>query len=307
MGMILLFSISHSQTKKNGTIYLEHPAIETAEKAQQAFIKGDTTTLKSLLADNFKAFNGMNSNPDAKGTDKATTLRQSIFWVNNASYLSLERFRGAYPDALHYKKDNKDDKVWVQTWDQLKGVHNKTGVKLNMPLHRLFVVNKDNKIETMITYDDGTVFDELRSGFAERTNGTLYNQHEYINKVRIMMAAFENMDLEKAYSFFDEKASFRSLEMPVGERATLDEIKERNKGFLENFEIESIDVVGYPDLLHYEIGDGMTVQSWWNFRLIRKSDKKKIVMPAMYTHDFNDDGMIIRSIGYFSTKVLDAK
>ncbi len=306
--MILLFSISYSQTKKNGTIYEEHPAIESAEKMQQAFIAGDTVALKSLLADNFKAFNGMNSNPDAKGADKAAMLKRSVFWKNNASYLSIERSGGAYPDALHYKKDNKDDNVWVQTWDQLKGVHNTTGVKLDMPLHRLFVVNKDNKIERMITYDDGTVFDDLRAGFSERTNGTIYNQHKYINKVRRMMAAFENMDLEKAYSYFDDKCTFSSLEMPVGENMTLDELKESHKGFYENFEITSIDVVGYPDLLHYEIGgNDMTVQSWWNFRLIRKSDKKKLVMPAMYTHDFNDDGKIERSIGYYSTKVLDSK
>lgn len=306
--MILLTGIIYSQTKKNGTIYLEHPAIEVAEQAQQAFIKGDTTKLKSLLADDFKAFNGMNTNPQNKGLDKASLLRQSIFWVNNGSYLSIERYPGAYPDALEYKKDNKEGDVWVQTWDMLKGVHDKTGVKLNMPLHRLFIINKDNKIKTMITYDDGTVFQKLREGFSERTNGTIYNQHDYINKVRRMMAAFENMDLEKAYSYFDEKAQFSNLEMPIDERMNLDEIKEMHKDFYENFEIVSIDVVGYPDALDYEIGGGgTTVQSWWNFRVIRKSDKKKLTMPAMYTHDFNDDGKIVRSIGYFSSKTLEVK
>ena len=306
---VMMFScIMYSQKKKNGTIYLDHPAIQTVEAMQKAFITGDTTSLKSYLHDDFRAFNGMNSNPEAKGASKSNLLRRSIFWVNNASYLSIERTNGAYPDALEYKKDNDDDIVWVQTWDQLKGVHNETGVKLNMPIHRLFRVDKDNKILTMITYDDGTVFRTLREGFSERKNGTLYSQHEYINKVRRMMAAFENKDLEKAYSYFDEKCTFTSLEMPRGESMSLDELKESHKGFYENFEITSIDVVGYPDLLHYEIGgNDMTVQSWWNFRLIRKSDNKKIVMPAMYTHDFDDNGKIERSNGYFSTKVLDAK
>ena len=305
--VMLLSSIMYSQTKKNGTIYLEHPAIGVVENMQQAFIKGDTITLANLLADDFKAFNGMNSNPEAKGTSKAVFLKQSIFWKENTSYLSISRSQGAYPDALEYKKDNDKDMVWVQTWDELKGVHNETGVKLNMPLHRLFRVDKDNKILLMITYDDGTVFQTLREGFSERTNGTLYNQHEYINKVRRMMAAFEHMDFEKAYSFFDKKAIFNNLEMPVGENKSLEEIKQFYQDFYKKFEVESIDVVGYPDALHYEIADGMTIQSWWNFRLIRKSDKKKIVMPAMYTHDFNKDGMIERSIGYVSTKILESE
>ena len=122
-----------------------------------------------------------------------------------------------------------------------------------------------------------------------------------------MFAAFEYGDMEKAYSFIDEKATFSGLEMPIGERINLDELKERNKKFLEKYEIESIDVVGYPDCLHYEIGDGYTVQSWWNYRLTRKSDKEKFIVPAMYTHDFNDEGMVERGLSYISTKVLDSK
>jgi hypothetical protein len=73
----------------------------------------------------------------------------------------------------------------------------------------------------------------------------------------------------------------------------------------EKFEINSIDVVGYPDYLEYDLRDGKTVQSWWDIRLTRKSDKKKIVMPAMFIHDFNDEGKIVRSSAYFSSKWLD--
>lgn len=305
--LVLFMGTMHSQ-KKNGTIYLEHPAIDVVEEMQQAFYKGDTITLANLIADDFKFFNGMNDNPDSKGGTKDNLIKNSVFWNTNGSYLSITPTKGAYPDALEYKKDNKDDEIWVQTWDQLKGVHNETGVKLDMPIHRLFVVNKDNKIKTMITYDDGTVFQTLREGFSKRTNGVMYNSHESINKVRRMMAAFENKDLEKAYSYFNEEARFSHLEMPRGESETLEEAKARHKSFYDNFEIESIDVVGYPDALEYEIGGGgLTVQSWWNFRLIRKSDKKKITFPAMYSYDFNEDGEITRSLGYFSTKVLDAK
>lgn len=307
ISMMLLTGIIFSQTKKNGTIYEAHPAIEIAEQAQQAFIKGDTITLKALLADDFKSFNGMNTNPDNKGVDKSTMLRQSIFWKNNASYLSIERWPGAYPDALEYKKDNKEKDVWVQTWDMLKGVHNETGVKLNMPLHRLFVINKDNKIKTMITYDDGTVFQKLRAGFSTRTNGKLYNQHENINTVRNMVAALEHGDADKGFSYFTEDARFSNLDMPNGETASLEEEKESFLKMLESWDIVSIDVRGYPDYLEYEIGNGKTVQSWWDFRVKRKSDGKKVTIPVLLVHDFNDEGKIIREAGYYTVAAMMKK
>lgn len=300
--MMLFTVIMYSQKKKNGTVYKEHPAIVAVEAMQQADVNGDADKVASYLADDFKSISGTSTNKNQKGRDKENYLT----WVTNrekwVSYRSLTRHGEAYPDAIEYK----DGDVWVQTWNYLKGVHNETGVKVEMPVHNLYKLNKDNKIVLQINYNTN-VGRNIRDAFTERKNGILYNEHKYINKVRRMMAAFENMDLDKAYSYFDEKCTFTSLEMEVGTSINLDEIKESHKGFYENFEISSIDVVGYPDLLHYEIGDDMTVQSWWNFRLIRKSDEKKIVMPAMYTHDFNDDGLIERSIGYFSTKVLDAK
>ncbi|WP_034044866.1 nuclear transport factor 2 family protein [Wocania ichthyoenteri] len=305
---VMMFSvIMYSQKKKNGKIYNEHPAIQTVEAMQQAFIKGDTIGLKSYLHDDFKAFNGMNSNPDAKGTSKSVLLRQSIFWVNNASYLSIERTNGAYPDALEYEDNDNKDIMWVQTWDQLKGVHNETGVKLNMPIHRLFRVDKDNKILTMITYDDGTVFDELRSSFVTRSNGTIYNHHDNINKVRRMMAALEHSDVDKAFSYFTEKARFTNLDMKDDEFNTLEQEIEGFKKMLENWTIESIDVNGYPDYLEYELGGGKLVQSWWTARMTRKSDGKKIKLPLMFIHDFNDEGEIISEAGYYTLQALSAK
>ena len=300
--LLLFTAIMYSQTKKNGTVFIEHPAINIVEAMQQADIAGDSDKVASFLADDFKSISGTSLDKDDKGTNKEDFLK----WVENkkewVSYSSLTRHGEAYPDAIEYK----DGKTWVQTWNYLKGVHNKTGIKLEMPLHSLYRLNDANKIELAINYNY-PIGRDIRQSFSKRTNGTIYNQHEYINKVRRMMAAFENMDLEKAYSYFDEKSSFSNLEMPVGESINLEELKANHQAFYKNFEVVSIDVVGYPDALHYEIGDGMTIQSWWNFRLIRKSDKKKLVMPAMYTHDFNDDGMITRSLGYFSTKVLYAK
>lgn len=49
------------------------------------------------------------------------------------------------------------------------------------------------------------------------------------------------------------------------------------------------------------------VYSWWNFNVIRKSDKKKMVLPMMISDEFNEKGKIINEILYYSQKVLESK
>jgi ketosteroid isomerase-like protein len=164
---------------------------------------------------------------------------------------------------------------------------------------------KDGLIDMSISYHNEAIYREIGESFEDRKNGTLYNHHDNINSVRRMMHAFEFGDMEKAYSFFDEKARFRNIEMPRDESMTMEESKANLKEMLEKFEINSIDVVGYPDYLEYDLRNGRVVQSWWNIRLTRKSDKKKIVMPAMYIHDFNEEGKITNSSAYISSKWLD--
>ena len=96
-----------------------------------------------------------------------------------------------------------------------------------------------------------------------------------------MIHSFENKDYTKAYSFYYEKATFSDVNtLDINKEYTLTEQKANDQKFLEKFEITSIDQVGYPDYLHYKIGDGRSVLSWWKFRLIRKSDKKSIVLPV---------------------------
>lgn len=306
MILIMIFTISGTaQKEKNGVIYIEHPAIKTVEEMQQAFIAGDVDKVASYLADDFKSYNGSDTNKDTKGKDKESLIKSVTFWKENVSYLKSERSQGAYPDALEYKDSNNKDVVWVQTWTHLKGVHNKTGVKLDMPFHRLFVVNKDNKIQTMISYYDESIYDEIGESFSERTNGTIYNHHENINKVRIMVHAYENNDMETAYKFYDEKCKFRNIHMALGKTYSLEESKDGDIQFKEKFEINSIDVQGYPDYLNYGIRDSKVVQSWWVVRLTRKSDQKKINVPIMFLHDFNDEGMITMESAYYSAKLLE--
>ena len=304
IAMMLFTCIMFSQTKKNGTVYNEHPAIVAVEAMMQAYFAGDADKVASYLTDDFKAWDGVSTNKDAKGNPKDNFLK-GVKWVKeNLLYSSYKRTSGAYPDAIEYKGDSG---LWVQTWDDLKAIDAKTGVRIDMPIHRLYQVTDDNKIKSMITYDNDLPWAERRRSFAPRTNGTIYNNHDNINTVRLVMGALENGDADKGFSYFTENATFSNLDMADGERATLAEEKEGFLGMLENWTITSIDVQGYPDYLEYELGNGKVVQSWWVARMTRKSDGKKVKLPLMLTHDFNDEGKITGENGYYTLQALKEK
>tara|TARA_R110000868_G_scaffold11389_2_gene55795 strand:- start:24606 stop:25613 length:1008 start_codon:yes stop_codon:yes gene_type:complete len=296
--------ITYAQKKANGTIYVEHPAITVVEAMTKAFVSGDENKVASYLADDFKSFSG--TNQADKGSDKASFLKSVKNWKDNIDYLSIKRSTGAYPDALEYTDDNQKDVVWVQTWEDVKGVHKKTGVKIDMPVHKLFVVNKDKKIKSIMTYSDAGVGSEINDSYSVRKNGTIYNHHDYINKVRVMVQAFGNKDYDKAYSFYDKNASFRNINMAPDEKSlNLDQMKEMDKKMTQQFDILSMDMVGYPDYFNYELGDAKVVQSWWNCNMTRKSDNKKIVLPVLFIDTFNGEGLITDEIAYYSEKLLE--
>ncbi len=306
--LIITTSIVFAQKKAtNGTIYIDHPAIKVIEEMTKAMVAGDEKKVATYLADDFKSYNGVSVNKNDKGQDKAAFLKNVGFWKEAFDYFSITTTTGTYPDALEYKKDNDKDEVWVQTWDDLKGMHKKTGVKINMPIHRMFLLNKDNKIKTMIDYMNESIFDEIGDSFVERKNGTIYNHHEYINTIRKMMYTFENKDFAACYGFYADDCRFRDINLPRDKSYTLAEQKENDKKFLAEFELVSIDVVGYPDYLHYELGNADVVLSWWEYRLIRKSDKKAITLPVFIIHYFNDKGKISSEQVYYSAKMLEDK
>lgn len=302
--LLLAAAITNAQKKTNGTIYVEHPAIVTVEAMNQAFVEGSVEKVAAFLADDFKSFDGTSSD---KGQDKTAFLKSITFYKNDVDYLSISRSQGAYPDALEYKDANNKDVVWVQTWEELKGVDKKTGVKIDMPMHRLFTVDKNSKIKTMISYMNSNVGHEISDSNSTRKNGEIYNHHENINSVRKMMAAYEHKDFDKAYLYYDDEVKFIDNNMPVGSSFTLAQQKANDQKMLNAFDILGIEVTGYPDYLHYELGDQRVVQSWWTFHLQRKSDKKKIDLPVFIIDNFNEKGKITSELIYYGEKLLEAK
>ena len=73
---------------------------------------------------------------------------------------------------------------------------------------------------------------------------------------------------------------------------------------LNDFEIKSIDMIGYPDYLEYEMGEGREVLSWWKYNLVRKKDKKKIILPIHLSDSFDDKGKIVAEFAYYSEALL---
>jgi ketosteroid isomerase-like protein len=305
LSVMMLIAFIATAQKKNGTVYIEHPSIDVVNQFVAASVAGDRSKMASYLTDDFKAYNGTSDRASDKGMDKESFLDNQMVYHDQLDYYNIVPFPNSYPDAIEYKKDNPDGAVWVQTWDLIKGVHKITGVKIDAASHRLYTLNKNNKIAMLIYYKNDGPIDEIRASFTDRKNGTIYNHHEYINTVRKMVYALENNDLDKMYSFYDDDAEFIDSSTPDYESISLAEQKAIDKQILDKYEISSIDMVGYPDYLHYEMGDADVVMSWWNINLIRKSDKKAIILPIHYVNYFNKEGKIISETAYYNAKLFD--
>ena len=297
--------IGFSQKKENGKIYIEHPAINVVDAFTKAMVSGDTTAMGKLLTNDFKARNPVTATGFEEGISKTAFLKNAMANFNQLDYYSIKTMDGAYPDAFEYTKDPSDNNaVTVATWDLLKGVHKTTGVKIDTRLHRSFELTKDNKIRRILNYANPEVRNEINRGMSERTNGTIYSQHENINKLRLMMAAAEHGNWEKYYSFFDKDATFWDINDMEYKSHNLDAEKAGDKATFEKFDIVSIEQTGYPDYMHYEMGDAGTLYSWWNMHFIRKSDKKAITVPMHLDHSVNKEGKITNTIWYYNGVLL---
>ena len=302
--ILFVTSIATAQNKvKNGTVYSKHPGIDLINQLNKAFVSADTVTLDKILDDKIKLRNGLSLNKDNKGSNKDQIIGSSVYWNANVKHLTIEQNKPAYPDAIEYKKG---DQLWVQTWERINGYHNPTGVKLDAPLHRLFRLSLDGKKILWISeYFEQNIYKEIYKSNHKRTNGKIYINHPNINTVRKIAYAFEFGDLKEAYSHFSENARIEDINQAIGTSFSLEEAKQNDQNFLNNFKIESIDEWGYPDYLEYEEGSSKVVQSWWKFRLIRKADKKKIVIPVHFQDVFDDNGKIKRRTIYYSQKLME--
>jgi hypothetical protein len=301
--LMMLPFIGFSQKKESGKIYIEHPAIDAVGAFTKLMVIGDTTAMAKMLADDFRYYNMVVAKSTGDFTGKTNFLRGAKVWQEQIDYYSIKPVEGTYPDAFEWNEN--PNKVTVEAWDQFKGAHFKTGVKADMIMHRAFEFNKDNKITSILHYANPEIGNEIGRGYSESKNGTIYNQHENINNLRVMMAAFEHGDMEKYYSFFDKSATFLYGSSTDITPTNLAAQKVSDKATLGLYEFVSIEQSGYPDYMHYEIGDSGVVYSWWDISLIRKSDKKAIKLPIHYAHDVNKEGKFVNTTSYYNPVLLE--
>lgn len=151
---------------------------------------------------------------------------------------------------------------------------------------------------------DPTIFTEIAESQTKKLNGKVFIYHPHIATVRKGMNAFVAKDKEKWASFYAPKAIFSNSSMQVGEYMNMEEHQANMAAmfFKEDFKFK-VEQRGYPDCIYYEKNDMYVVYSWWN--MMYKKDGKIYEYPFMLSHDFNDEGLIVREHIYVSSNHLE--
>jgi hypothetical protein len=139
----------------------------------------------------------------------------------------------------------------------------------------------------------------------EKTNGTIYIKHPYIDVVNKAMAAYLNQDAATWKTFYADTAKFSisgiDKMMTLKDNAALLGMDFK---FFDNIAVKT---VGYPDYLHYDEGDSRVVQSWWKWTGKSKKTGKVLTIYFVNFDWFNKDGKIYREtiLGDFSKQFAE--
>ena len=293
-----------AQKKKNGTIYIEHPAIDVVNQMYEAVNTKDSLKLASLIADDFKGYSGDEMNKDAEAATKEEFLQNVSAWQTYNRYFTLKQTDNGYPDAVEYKDETFSSLTWVYAWEKMTGVGGTTGVKFSQPRHVQYGVTDKNQIVFARIYQNQGPFTESWRSQRELKDGQIYSHHPNINTVRKALHALEFNDMDAYYEAFTDTAQFDGLFNDWdNDPLNKEEIKALQKDFLATYTINSFDCAW---IKYYEFDSQRDyVQSWWRVSLTRKSDKKVTVIPVMFNHRFNDEGKIVRQNELWNQAKLD--
>ena len=299
--LILFPTIIIAQKNNNGKVYDQHPALDIAEKFGQAWISGDTETLKSLVGEDFRMGSAMNTNPNYEGGDINDLIGQSSWMTNNFVNISLRNKGQAYPDAIEYKRSG----LFVQTFQEFIAWDKNNGFKIKTPFNAIFVFDK--KGEKIIRFwwaDNRAVWQNWNLSRQTIKNGTIYKDHPNIGKVRLVYYNVEQGNLDATFENFSKNARIYDSNLIDKEYNSL-EVHIQNVGSIfSQFEVISLDEVGYPDYMDYE-GDGGVAYIWMNFTLKNKKTNKIVNLPVHSQMWFSEEGMIVREDLYYNANILN--
>jgi len=283
----------NAQKKKNGNIFIKHPAIDVIENLYSAMNSNDSIALSKIIADNFKGVAGEQMNKDAEPQTKAEFIQQVKNNHAISRYYNIRKTSTGYPDAIEYKDEDFAGVTWIYSWEYFTAVGGTTGIDYSQPRHTQYVVNEDNQIAFARYYLNQWPYTQTSKSQKEMKDGDVYSHHPNINTVRRFVKALQYDDDKNLFIDFAENVNVNGLFNDWGnDPMNLDGLKDGFKNFKSNYKINSMDNMW---IRYFEIeSDSNFVQSWWRVSVTRKKDGKKIVFPVMFNHNFNDDGKIVR-------------
>jgi ketosteroid isomerase-like protein len=284
--------ITYAQ-EKNGTVYVQHPAIDKTKKLWSAFEKGDKAAFSAFLADSMVAIYNGGRDPQKK----EDYLKSLDWWKTEFDNLKVVDDAPAFPDAIDYAKGG----LWVQDWLLITGVHKKSGINLELHMHNLYSFNKDGKITSLHLYFNNDQFEAINSSGATQENGKIYINHPYIITVRKLVNDYCAENLAAMTAMYSPDTYFSGSTMKWGESIDLTtRKKDLEKEFAETDNIK-MRQVGYPDCIYYAKNDSYVVYSWWVWSGTSKATGKKVEFPLLLSHSFNNDGKIVSEEAYYSS------
>jgi hypothetical protein len=293
----LLAGMNSYAQKKSGTVFSEHESIETSKELWKAALSGDEEKFRSFFADSaYILWQGKHS-PLRANADIGKGMAS---WADSYENLQVQDHKPAYPDALEYK----DGGTYVQDWLLLTGIHKETGIVLNLPVHNIYGFNDEGKINLFIRYFENDVFEEIDNSRTTKENGKVYINHPYIVNTRKAMNAFVAGDMDEMDKYFSQEARFSTTMMPLGESTSLSEYKENIKSMFHSGNLKfKVEQIGYPDCIYYAKNDSYVVYSWWKMT-VKKGDESA-EFGYMLSHDYDDEGKIVRENVYVSSNQLE--
>lgn len=140
---------------------------------------------------------------------------------------------------------------------------------------------------------------------AEKTNGTIYIKHPYIDVVNKSVNAYKTQNVTEWRALYADTAKFSITGIDK-----VFPMKEQEKYFGLDYKFFTdikMTPYGYPDYLHYVKDDAKVVQSWWVWSGKSKKTGKEIKILFSMFDWFNSAGKIITeaSFGDFTKQLAE--
>lgn len=184
--------------KKNGTVYSEHKMIDKSRALWAAFVNDDKEALLSSYADTVHLFVNGHYSKISKESFEST-----IKWWEGVSNKKATDDKGTYPDAIEYDQGGS----WVQDWIRMSGTHDKSGVKINVQVHNLYLFDEEGKVAAHHQYFDDSFFEEISKTLNPSTLSA--KDREYIlNTYKVMEEGWNKGDRTPYINRYNEKTFY---------------------------------------------------------------------------------------------------